>query len=233
MSSFTKVLNSSIGNKLLMSLTGLFLCLFLVVHLAGNLMLLIEDDGVRGVNFNGYAEIMESNLLIKLVAYGLYAAILLHAYKGLMITIANRKARGGARYAVKATKGSTWTSRNMMILGSFLFIFIGIHMAQFWYKFKFDHDPNVTYFEIVQAGFSQLWIVIFYVLAQAALAYHLLHGFQSAFQTLGLRKGKYTAVIQGIGVGFSILVPLLFAIIPILMYMDIYPLSGFKVIPGQ
>lgn len=230
MSWITKVLTSSIGNKLLMSLTGLFLCLFLVVHLAGNLQLLIDDGGE---NFNAYAKVMETNLLIKMVAYGLYFAVLLHAFKGLTITLQNRKARGNKRYAVKATAGSTWTSRNMMLLGSILFIFIGIHMSNFWYKFKFDHDPQYTYFQIVDLGFQELWIVIFYVLAQVVLAYHLLHGFQSAFQTLGLRTGKYDGVIRGLGIGYSILVPLLFAIIPIFMYMDFYPLSEFKVIPGQ
>ncbi|MCI5082805.1 MAG: succinate dehydrogenase cytochrome b subunit [Saprospiraceae bacterium] len=230
MSWLTKVLTSSIGNKLLMSFTGLFLSLFLVVHLAGNLQLLIDD---QGHNFNEYAEVMESNLLIKTVAYLLYFSILLHAYKGIAIWAKNRKARGNKRYAVKASGGSTWTSRNMALLGSILFIFIGIHMSQFWYQFKFDHDPNLTYFEIVQLGFQEWWIVAFYVAAQAALAYHLLHGFQSAFQTLGLRIGKYESVIRGIGVVFSIAIPLLFAIIPVFMFMDFYPLSEFKVIPGQ
>ena len=95
-----------------------------------------------------------------------------------------------------------------------------------------DH-PDLTHYDVVVTGFKQQWIVAFYVLAQIPLAYHLLHGFQSAFQTLGVRKGKYTKLIQNIGVAFSILVPLAFAVIPVLVYLDIYPLSVFTVIPGQ
>ena len=82
-------------------------------------------------------------------------------------------------------------------------------------------------------SFSELWIVVFYALAQIVLAYHLLHGFQSAFQTLGLRDGNYTRLFKGIGAGIAVGLPLLFAIIPILMYFDIHPMPDFRVFPGQ
>ncbi|MEL7119586.1 MAG: succinate dehydrogenase, partial [Bacteroidota bacterium] len=98
MSWFSKFVNSSIGNKLLIALTGLFLSLFLVVHLAGNLQLLIYAEADR--RFNSYSEIMSSNLLIKVVAYALYISILAHAVKGIAIAIKNRKARGNKKYAV-------------------------------------------------------------------------------------------------------------------------------------
>ena len=230
MSWFNSFINSSIGNKLLMSFTGLFLSLFLVVHLAGNLQLLINDGGE---SFVAYVEVMESNILIKIVAYGLYLAILAHTVKGVMIFVKNRQARGGMGYAVKATSGTSWASRNMIWLGSFLFIFIAIHMANFWYYFKFGGLHDVEFYTKVQVAFKELWIVIFYVVAQVALGWHLLHGFQSAFQTLGLRHGKYDRLIKVSGIAFSIIVPLLFAIIPIFMYFDFYPLGEFKVIPGQ
>ena len=233
MSWFTNFLNSSIGNKILLSFTGLFLSFFLIVHLAGNLQLLIDDGGEA---FNSYSEVMGSNLLIKGVAIGLYIALIAHAVKGILIYLKNRRARGGINYAVKARSNSTWASRNMAFLGSLVFIFIAIHMAQFWFKFKFgymEHHPDLTHYDVVITGFKQAWIVIFYVVAQIALGWHLLHGFQSAFQTIGVRKGKYTKLIQNAGVIFSILVPLAFAIIPVLVFMDIYPLSEFKVIPGQ
>lgn len=230
MSWLTKFFTSSIGNKVLMSFTGLFLCLFLIVHLAGNLQLLIDDGGE---SFNAYVLVMESNLLIKVIAYALYLAIIAHTIKGILIYIQNRKARGNVRYAVKSGRGSTWASRNMVWLGSLVFVFIAIHMAQFWYKFKFTHLEESAFYNVVDLGFEQAWIVIFYVLGQIVLAWHLVHGFQSAFQTIGWRHGKYTKVIQNIGYGFAILVPLLFAIIPILMFYDIHPLPEFKVIPGQ
>ncbi len=233
MSWFNNFLNSSIGNKVLVSFTGLFLSLFLVVHLAGNLQLLINDGGH---SFNAYSDVMGSNLLIKFVAYGLYIAIIVHAYKGIMISIKNRRARGNVRYAVKSKTKTPWASRNMAFLGSVIFIFIAIHMAHFWFKFKFgymENHPDLTHYDVVVTGFKQNWIVIFYVVAQLALAWHLLHGFQSAFHTLGLRNGKYTKIITNAGIVFSILIPLAFAIIPILVYMDIYPLGQFTVIPGQ
>ncbi len=230
MNKFSQFLHSSLGNKLLMSFTGLFLILFLVVHLIGNLQLLIDDQGVA---FNAYSEIMEKNLLIKVIAYALYFAILLHTYKGIDITIRNRKARGAQRYAVKAKSDTTWSSRNMALLGSLLFVFIGIHMSDFWYKFKFGSHGDVDFYAMVDLSFSQLWIVIFYVASQLVLAFHLAHGFQSAFQTLGLRDGNYTTVIKNIGTGFAILLPLLFAIIPVLMYLDIHPMPDFRVFPGQ
>ncbi len=228
--SFSTFLKSSIGNKILMSFTGLFLSLFLVIHLAGNLQLLIDDGGEA---FVSYSEIMGSNLLIKFVAYALYIAILLHTYKGVMIWLENRRARGRVRYAVKSSSGTPWTSRNMIWLGSLIFIFIAIHMSNFWYAFKFTDVHEAEHYTIVQESFQELWVVIFYVLGQVVLALHLLHGFQSAFQTLGLRSGKYFGLIEKLGIAFSIIVPLLFALIPIFMYIGFYPLPEFRVIPGQ
>lgn len=226
---FNNFLTSSIGNKILVSATGLFLCLFLIVHLIGNLQLLFNDEGER---FIAFAEFMGSNILIKVVAFALYATILLHAYKGIAIFIKNRKARGNIKYAVKSGSGSTWASRNMALLGTILFIFIAIHMAQFWYYYKFGSLEEVEHYTIIVEAFKQPWIVIFYVLSQAALGWHLLHGFQSAFQTVGLRKGKYYSIIQNIGIGYAIIVPLLFAVIPVLVYYDVTVPFTYTVIPG-
>ncbi len=233
MNGFNKFLFSSIGNKLLVAITGLFMILFLIVHLLGNLLLLINEH--QGEQFNAYSEIMESNILIKVIAYTLYASILLHSYKGLMIYLKNRKARGKVKYAVRTGSKTSFASRNMMLLGTLVLFFIAIHMGQFWYEFKFTdlEARGVTNFEVVQTAFKELWIVIVYVIGCIALGYHLSHGFQSAFQTLGLRTGKYTGLIRGLGLGFSIVLPLLFAVIPVFMYLDFYPLGEFKVIPGQ
>lgn len=230
MSGFNKFLFSSIGNKLLVTITGLFLILFLIVHLLGNIQLLIPDGGET---FNVYSEIFGSNLIIKFVAYTLYAAIILHTYKGISIWAKNRKARGSIKYAGKAKTKTTFSSRNMMWLGSLIFVFIVLHMSDFWFKFKFTdiEAQNMSHFDVVQASFQELWIVIVYVLGMVVLGYHLAHGFQSAFQTLGLRKGKYTKIIQRVSVVFAILMAVLFAIIPVLMYLDIYPLPAFKVLP--
>ena len=220
---------SSIGRKLVMSLTGLFLVLFLCVHLGGNLQLLRNDDGEV---FNEFSYFMTHNPLIELISYGLYAFILLHTIQGLLLWSSNRKAKG-TTYAVAAKhKGVDWASSNMALLGTLIFVFLVIHMGDFWFKVKFDEgqiNDAVHYrgyeglvvkdlYQSVAASFHALWYVIVYVIGMVVLYFHLSHGFQSAFQTLGLNHPKYTPIIQWIGKAYSILVPFGFAIIPIVMY---------------
>ena len=216
----TKFLTSSIGQKLIMSLTGLFLIIFLVVHLAGNFQLLLDDGGEK---FNLYAEFMTSNPLIKTVSYGLYAFIILHAIQGILLWRKNKAAVGGSRYAVKAASGTTWASRNMGPLGMIILVFILLHMYQFWLQMKMGNVGQVSYgekevynlYEIVALTFRNPVYVIVYVVSMLVIAFHLAHGFQSAFQTLGLNHKKYTPLIKGLGLLYSILIPLAFAIIPV------------------
>jgi succinate dehydrogenase / fumarate reductase, cytochrome b subunit len=142
MSSILSIFNSSIGKKLLMSLTGLFLTSFLVVHLIGNLQLLKADSGF---SFNAYAVFMTTNPLIKTVSWGLYAIILLHAIKGLALAVENKKTRN-VKYAVDAgNSNSHWTSRNMGILGTIILAFIVVHMSDFWFSYKFGETPWKKY----------------------------------------------------------------------------------------
>lgn len=214
---------SSLGRKYLMALSGLFLCLFLVVHVIGNLQL-FKDDG--GQSFNEYTYFMTHNPLIKIVAYVNYFLILLHVFDGLMLTIANRKARGSNYAHVDQSKSSTWSSRNMGILGTIILIFLIIHMRTFWFEMKFGTMPTISYdggiieykdmYIVVAEAFSQTWYSILYVLSMFALGFHLVHGFQSGFQTIGLNHHKYTPVIKGVGIGvFAILIPALFAAMPL------------------
>ncbi|MBP7274109.1 MAG: succinate dehydrogenase cytochrome b subunit [Saprospiraceae bacterium] len=219
---FSKFFTSSIGQKVIMSLTGLFLILFLVVHLAGNLQLLKDDNGEA---FNIYSKFMTSNPLIKFISYGLYFFILLHAIQGMILWKNNRAAKGG-KYAVQS-KESTWSSRNMGMLGVLLFVFLGIHMGDFWWAMKRHQLPLVSYegypdiqdlYFKVNESFKELWIVIVYIISMVALYFHLSHGFASAFQTLGINHRKYTPIIKAIGWGYAILIPAAFAIIPIYYY---------------
>lgn len=225
MSWFTQTITSTLGRKLLMALTGLFLVLFLVVHLAGNLQLLKGDEGEA---FNIYAKFMTTNGLIKTSSYLLYATFIAHILWSILLTVHNSKARGPVKYVnSKSSSKVTWNSRNMGLLGTIVFIFLVIHMRNFWYEMHWGDMPMATYdgveykdlYTIVAAAFSQWWYVALYSLAMLGLAFHLYHGFQSAFQTLGLNTSKYTPAIQGLGVGFSILVPGLFALIPIWMFL--------------
>lgn len=221
MSWFSRFLTSSLGRKLVMSLTGLFLVTFLVVHLIGNFQLLMDDGGQQ---FNVYAKFMTTNPLIKTVSYLLYAFILLHAIQGIALWRKNRAARGPVRYAGKATNGASWASRNMGPLGMIILIFILVHMYQFWLQMKLGTVPQVTYdgqamkdlYTPVAQVFSNGGFVVFYVLSMLIISFHLWHGFQSAFQTLGLNHKKYSPVIRTIGRIYSVVVPLGFALIPIL-----------------
>lgn len=212
---------SSLGRKYLMALSGLFLCLFLVVHVVGNLQL-FKDDG--GQSFNEYTYFMTHNPLIKIVSYVNYLFILLHVIDGFMLTRANRIARGSNYANVNQSKSSTWSSRNMGILGTLILIFLVIHMRTFWFEMHFGEMPTVTYegkefkdmYTIVAAAFGQVWYSALYVVCMFALGFHLLHGFQSGFQTLGLNHHQYTPIIKNIGIGvFAILIPALFAAMPL------------------
>ena len=228
MSWFFGFLTSSIGRKLIMSLTGLFLISFLVIHLIGNLQLLANDGGEQ---FNLYAKFMTTNPLIKTVSILLYASILLHAFQGFYIWRKNRAARG-SRYAVKVTRATGtngWAASNMGWLGTVIFIFILIHMYQFWLQMKLGNIDMAVYegqevkdlYAIVSVAYENIGYVIFYVISMIVIGLHLDHGFQSAFQTLGLNHQKYTPAIKFLGRAFSIVISIGFAIIPIWMYAQI------------
>jgi succinate dehydrogenase / fumarate reductase cytochrome b subunit len=207
-----------------MALTGLFLILFLIVHLIGNLQLLKNDDGEA---FNVYAKFMTSNPLIVTISFVNYACILIHIIWALLLTIANRSARGSQGYAV-VKNSSPWTSRNMGILGTFILIFLVIHLRAFWYQMHWGGIPTVNYdgvevknlYATVETTYAQGWYVGIYVFSMLILAFHLWHGFASAFQTLGLNHLKYNGVIAFVGKAFAIIVPALFALIPIWMFLD-------------
>ncbi len=226
MSWFSKFLTSSIGQKFVMALTGIFLILFLLVHLMGNLQLL-KDDG--GEAFNSYAYFMTHNPLIKTVSYLLYAFIVLHAIQGILLWQRNKVARGAERYAVNHVRSTERASRNMAWLGIIIFIFIVLHMYQFWFQMHWGNLVYVEYdgyahpvkdlYALVAQSYESFGFVAFYVISMAVVGYHLWHGFWSAFQTLGLDHSKYTPLIKGLGAIYSVGVSLLFAIIPVIMYL--------------
>jgi succinate dehydrogenase / fumarate reductase, cytochrome b subunit len=208
-----------------MALTGLFLILFLVVHLIGNLQLLKSDEGQA---FNLYSKFMTSNPLIITISVLNFTFIAIHIIWSAILTRRNRAARGPVGYVVNRNS-STLTSRNMGILGTLVLIFLVIHLKGFWYQTHFGNIPLVDYegakaknlFAVVNEAYSQIWFVVVYVVSMAIVGFHLYHGFGSAFQTLGLNHVKYNPMIRFVGVAFSVIVPLLFALIPILMYFDI------------
>ncbi len=222
-----RLLTSSIGQKLIMSLTGLFLILFLVVHLVGNLQLLAHDGGR---SFNIYAAFMSENPFILVISLGLYFFILLHSVQGIVLYFANRKAKGS--FASKGNvAGASWNSKNMALLGVLLFAFLCLHMGDFWVKMRFtDQLAMVTYpghempvqdmFRRVHVAFQETWVLIVYLVGVLALMLHLIHGFQSSFQTLGLNNKKYTPLIKWIGWIYSVAISIGFAILPLYHYFS-------------
>ncbi|MDA0196006.1 MAG: succinate dehydrogenase cytochrome b subunit [Bacteroidetes bacterium] len=224
MSWLSQALSSSLGKKLLMALTGLFLIFFLTGHLLGNFLLFKEDGGQ---SFNEYAKFMTTTPAILLLSIVTYACIIFHVIYSIVITIHNRNSRP-VRYAVtNPSANSLWTSRSMGVLGTIVLIFVVIHLKSFWYEMKFGSIPIVDYssgsmkdlYRIVNVAFTQLWYVAFYVFSMIILSFHLSHGFKSAFQTLGLSHVKYTPLIKIIGMAYAIIVPLLFASMPVYLYM--------------
>jgi succinate dehydrogenase / fumarate reductase, cytochrome b subunit len=214
------LIKSSIGRKLWMALTGLFLVLFLVVHLAGNLQLIYGTQE----GFNEYSQFMTTFPLIKITSYLLYASILLHAVDGFMLARSNRAARP-VRYAMnKPGENSSWASRSMALLGTITLVFLIIHMKSFWYEMHFGNIPMDAngmkdLYSITIAAFENPLYSLLYVICMIALGFHLSHGIQSAFQTLGLNHPGYTPGIKKFGSIFAWLMSGLFALIPIWIYL--------------
>jgi len=212
-----------------MALTGLFLCSFLAVHLLGNLQLLHHDDGRA---FNLYSKFMSSNPLIQTISWVNFAFIAGHIVWGAMLTIKNRSARPQGYAYNKPGNNSSFSSRWMGVLGTMILIFLVIHLKEFKLAYMDIGTtlPTVTYtvdgddvtvknmYYEVEEEFENPVIVGIYVLSMIALGFHLYHGFQSAFQTVGIRHPKYTPLIKGLGFAFWGLIPFGFAIIPIIFF---------------
>jgi succinate dehydrogenase / fumarate reductase cytochrome b subunit len=214
MKPLTSYFSSSVGRKLLMGLTGLFLCSFLVLHLYINLFLLKSDTGHE---FDLYAEFMATYPLLRPLEIVLFAGFLFHALIGTMLWLANRKARP-SRYAVsKAGESSTLSSRIAFITGAIVAVFLVIHVNTFFVKSRF-FSQGETMYELVADAFRNPVYDLFYVIAMFFLAFHLKHGFQSAFQTFGLRQKKYERLIDWTAVLFWLVLPACFAAIPIYFF---------------
>ena len=225
------IFSSSIGKKLLMSITGLFLILFLLVHLTLNSFLLL--DGLFGFEtgqlFNAGAHFMATNPLIKIIEPTLAIGFGVHIIYSLLLSFLNMKARGNQKYASgNKTKDVEWASQNMLVLGVAVAAFLVVHLANFWIKMKFTGDPLLTEtmfpffgelvpgenaYALVNAAFKVWWIVAIYVIGSVALGFHLAHGFWSAFQTIGwnnniwMKRLRVISLIVAwvIGAGFSVI----------------------------
>lgn len=223
MSWVTKTLKSTLGRKLIMALTGLFLILFLTGHVSGNL-LLFKGDG--GQAFNMYAKFMTTNPAVKLLSYLTYISVIGHVIYSIALSNLNKSARPIGYAQSGASTNSTWSSRNMGILGTIILVFLAGHMYSFWFQMHWGGIPTVMIegeeykdlYSVVKVAFQQTWMVALYVVAMGFLGFHLSHGFASAFQTLGLNHVKYSPAIKAVGRVYCILVPVLFASMPLYIY---------------
>lgn len=227
----SNLLSSSIGKKLLMGLSGIFLMLFLLVHLSINALMLVPDGGEF---YNAGAHFMATNPMIKIVEPLLAIGFLIHILWGIKLTLENQNARGNVRYASgKKTTGVTWASQNMLVLGITIGAFLVLHIAQFWVKMKLTGDELLAHTTILVGGvetevenayalvnytFSYLWVVIVYVVAGIGLAIHLSHGFWSAFQTIGFSNNLWRVRLSVLGSIYAWFVGLGFALIALLQH---------------
>ena len=209
-----------------MALTGIFLVVFLVVHCYVNANIFFAN---AEENFNRAAHFMGTNMLIRITEIGLFAGFILHIVQGYKLELQNMGSRK-TRYAVRAgNKTSKWYSRSMAILGTLILLFLIIHLAHFWVPSRFGGLEEVYYdgekfhnlYLEMKNIFAAPWEVSVYVLGCISLSWHLLHGVQSAAQTLGWTNKNFFPVIKNIGIVFSILIPLIFALMPLALYFGL------------
>lgn len=204
-------LSSSVGRKVMMSLSGLFLITFLLVHLGVNLTLFISKD-----TFNGASHFMATNPVIQVMQYVLAAGFIFHIIMGIWLELKNRASRPIKYAKNNAAANSGWASRNMIYTGILVLLFILLHLKDFFVQIKFGevHDD----YELVTQLFKNPIYVLIYVIAFILLGIHLSHGFQSAFTSIGARAPKYLKCVKNLGMAFSYFIALGFSIIAIYFY---------------
>ena len=209
--------------KLWMALTGLFLCVFLVIHVLGNLQLFLPAEQARE-QFNWYSRLLSGNILIMLISYVLYFSILAHVFYAIVLTLKKKKANGAAYAYDRRANVSPWYSRNMGLLGTIILLFLVIHLKDFWYQYKLgelplDSQGQKDLYQIVITTYRQFWYVLVYELGLLALGFHLLHGFFSAARTLGLYHPKYVRIMKVFGWVYTVLIIAGFMAMPVYIYL--------------
>lgn len=207
------MLNSSIGQKLLVGFTGLFLCVFLIIHLSGN-TLLFRNDG--GEAFEQYSHFMSTNALIRVLEIGLAAGFLAHILFSVRVWWHNRSSRPEGYRRNSPSENSKLASRVMIVTGSIVFIFLAIHLNSFLVPTRIL-GSSATMYDLVRDAFRSPWYDAFYLVALALLGYHLKHGFESAWQTFGLRPGV-VRILGPLSAIFWLLIPIGYATMPLYFF---------------
>jgi succinate dehydrogenase / fumarate reductase cytochrome b subunit len=219
-------LNVLFFRKTLVALTGLFLSLFLIVHLSANALLLLPEELARPY-YNGYSTWLRENPLIMIIAYVLYVSIILHVLYALLVVIRNRKAKPVGYEKNRKLENSSWASQNMGLIGIFILIFIVVHLANFWARIKlgmgegvgYDEAGNKDIFAVTDSLFGNIYYVAFYTLLMIPLGFHLYHGVKSAFKTLGFYHRPGLDKLARLSLIYAWIIAVGFAVIPVFVYL--------------
>lgn len=210
-----EMMTNSVGRKFVMGFTGIFLIIFLIVHASVNACIFLNDGGVF---FNEAAHFMAYNWILRFLELVLFIGLIMHAIQGLLLWKMNRKARPVKYQVTHYTKKIKWYSRSMGILGTLVLLYLVMHLSHFWIGTKDqlygDHIQRNLYQEMKEVFTNPIWFTL-YMVGLASLLFHLLHGFKSAFQSLGINDRSWTPLIEKIGVAYSIIIILVFAMMPI------------------
>ena len=225
---WSEFFTSSVGKKFVMALTGLFLITFLIIHVGVNACIFADlpifDENDNGDMFNRAAYFMGSSWVIRAMEFVLFGGFLIHIIQGYVLESKNLQRRGQSYRINPGNKTSKWYSRTMGLLGTLLLLFLIMHISHFWVPSRItgldeiEGKPYHNLFQRMVTVFQEPWIVVLYIIGCISLAYHLLHGFTSAFRTLGVHNSRHIGLVRGLGRAFSILVPLLFASMPVAIY---------------
>ena len=221
----SRFFTSSIGSKFLVSVSGLFLILFLIVHLSVNSLLMIGD----GTLFNQAAHFMATTPAIRVMEPVLALGFIIHILYAIYVTLKNQNKRPVNYSKNSAGENSNWASRNMFVLGALIFIFLVIHVINFFWKLRFGGGEVETVmingeemhnaFKLVNDLFAIWWYDVIYILGAIVLAFHLSHGFWSAFQTVGWSGTIWRRRFEVLGTIFAVIFGVGFAIIPIVLFI--------------
>lgn len=215
-----------------MALSGLFLISFLIVHVTVNAciwaVVFVPDD--NGEVFNKAAHWLGQTMVPRILEIGLFIVFIIHIVQGYVLEVQNRQRRGIGYKVKMGSKGSAWYRKSMGLLGTLIFLFLIVHLADFWVpsrfggldKVSYPDTPGKEYHELygkMISVFQNIWVVILYIVGCISLAWHLIHGFQSSFRTLGVSNKRYLIMLNGTGWVFSIIVSLMFAMMPVSVYL--------------
>ncbi|MDO5035675.1 MAG: succinate dehydrogenase cytochrome b subunit [Porphyromonas sp.] len=208
---------SSIGKKVVMSVTGLCLVFFLLFHATMNMVAVFSRAG-----YDQITHFLGTNALVQFMVPILALFFIFHIAYSIVLTLQNLRARGSDRYAITGKSEVTWASKNMFVLGVIVLLMIGLHLSHFWAKMQLKEwtgSPSDNGYELILLKFSDPVIVALYLVWFVAIWYHLSHGFWSAFQTLGLNNAIWFKRLKVIGIVFATIICVMFAFTTIAFYL--------------